>query len=99
MVASIRDIVFSEPSGPRIALVHFAGSLVFAGLYASAWLAEGTAPANWLLAMAVGTGLAGVAESLPKRRRQVAGVLRAVALLVFLCLVVAALAAPDLVSG
>lgn len=99
MPASISDVVFSEPSGPRIALVHFAGSLVFAGLYASAWVVEGSAPANWLLAMTVGTGVAGVAEALPKSRWQVAGVLRSVAVLVFLCLVIVALVAPALVGA
>jgi len=98
MPSSISNAVFSEPSGPRIALVHFAGSLVFAGLYVSAWVTEGTAPDNWLLAMVVGTGLAGVAEALPKRRRQIAGVLRSVAILVFLCLVVVTLVTPDLLG-
>ena len=98
MPSSISGAVFSEPFGPRIALVHFAGLLVFSGLYAYAWVVDGSVPANWLLVMAVGTGLAGVAEALPKSRRQVAAVLRSVAILVFLCLVVAALAAPDLVG-
>ena len=95
MPSTISDTVFSEPSGPRIALVHFAGSLVFSGLYVYTWITNGSAAATWLLAMIVGTGLAGVAEALPKRKRQIAGVLRSVAILVFLCIVVAALVVPD----
>ncbi|EMA11311.1 hypothetical protein SAMN05443574_10310 [Haloarcula vallismortis] len=98
MPSSISNAVFSEPSGPRIALVHFAGSLVFSSLYVYAWVTEGSVPHNWLLAMVVGTGLAGVAEALPKHRRQMAGVLRSVAILVFLCLVGTAIIAPDLLS-
>lgn len=98
MPSSISNAVFSEPSGPRIALVHFTGSLVFSGLYVYARVTEGSVPANWLLAMVVGTGLAGIAESLPKRRRQIAGVFRLVAILMFLCLVVAALVVPGLLG-
>ncbi|RKS81685.1 hypothetical protein BDK61_0979 [Haloarcula quadrata] len=94
MPSSISNTVFSEPSGPRIALIHFAGSLVFAGLYVSAWSTDGSAAATWLLAMVVGTGLAGIAEALPKHRRQLAGVLRSIATLVFFCIVVAALVVP-----
>ncbi|EMA33498.1 hypothetical protein [Haloarcula japonica] len=98
MPSSISDAVFSEPSGPRVALVHFAGSLVFSGLYVYAWVTDGLVPANWLLAMIVGTGLAGIAEALPKRRQQIAGVLRSVAILMFLCLVGAVFVAPDLLG-
>ncbi|TQR22559.1 hypothetical protein C9J85_10885 [Haloferax sp. wsp5] len=74
MPSSISNTVFSEPSGPRL---HSSTTLVavFAGLYVSAWSTDGSAAATWLLAMVVGTGLAGIAEAC-LHRRQLAGVLR-----------------------
>ena len=98
MPSSISETVFSEPSGRPITLVHATGVLIFAGLYLYSWVVNGT-PAAWLLAMVTGSGLAGTAEALPKRRRQASGILRSVAILVFFCLVVASIVAPEFILG
>ncbi|AEM58210.1 hypothetical protein HISP_13350 [Haloarcula hispanica N601] len=98
MPSSISERIFTEPSGRPITLVHAAGALIFAGLYLYGWVVEGT-PAAWLLAMVIGTGLAGTAEALPKSRHQAAGILRSVAILVFLSLVVASIVAPEFIVG
>ncbi|KAA9399870.1 hypothetical protein Har1130_01955 [Haloarcula sp. CBA1130] len=98
MPSSISETIFSEPSGRPITLVHAAGALIFAGLYSYGWVVDG-APGSWLLIMVLGTGLAGIAEALPASRRQTAGVLRSVAILVLLSLVVASIAAPEFIVG
>lgn len=96
MSSRIRAVAFSEPSGRRQAFVMFAGALVFAGLYAYSGLA-GDASSSWLLVMALGNALSGVAESLPKRRRRAAGALRVTAVLVLAGLLAAMVVAPELV--
>ena len=98
MPSSISETLFSEPSGRPITLVHAAGALIFAGLCLYGWVVDGS-PVVWLLGMVIGTGMAGIAEALPASRRQTAGVLRSVAILVFLCLVVASVVAPDFIGG
>ena len=98
MPSSISETLFSEPSGRPITLVHAVGVLIFAGLYLYGWVVDGS-PVIWLLAMVIGSGLAGTAEALPKRRRQASGILRSVAILVFLCLVVASIVAPEFILG
>jgi hypothetical protein len=98
MPSSISETLFSEPSGRPITLVHAAGALIFAGLYIYGWVVDGS-PVTWLLVMVIGTGMAGIAEALPKSRRQAAGILRSVAILVFLSLVVASIVAPGSIVG
>ncbi|WP_188852783.1 hypothetical protein [Haloarcula argentinensis] len=98
MPSSISETIFSEPSGRPISLVHAAGTLIFAGLYIYGRIVGGSS-GGWLLVMVLGTGIAGIAEALPERRRQTAGVLRSVAILVLLCLVVVSVVAPDFIVG
>jgi len=96
MPSKIETVAFSEPSGPHHAFVMFAGALAFAGLYVYSGLA-GDASASWLLVMALGNALAGVAEALPKRRRRAAGAFRVTAILVLAGLLAAIVVAPELV--
>jgi len=99
MPSTVSNAVFSEPSGRPTAIVQFAGSVVFASLYLYAWSVGNAGPSRWLLGMVAGSALAGVAESLPKERRWVAGVLRLSAISILLCLLVATLVSPAIVTG
>jgi hypothetical protein len=98
MPSSISETIFREPSGRPISLVNAAGALIFASLYIYGRVVGGSS-SSWLLVMILGTGVAGIAEALPERRRQAAGALRSVAIFVFLCLVVASIVAPELIVG
>jgi hypothetical protein len=96
MPSTVSDVLFSEPSGRRHAVVMFAGALVLLGLHAYYWLSgDPASPAGLLL---IGSCvLSGVAESLPTERRRTAGVLRVAAILLSACLLVAVAFAPELV--
>jgi uncharacterized membrane protein YfcA len=96
MPSRISEIVFSEPSGRVHSIVMFVSAIFFVGFYAythadtSAW---------WLLVMAAGNVLSGIAESLPADRRRAAGAFRIAAVSVLLCLLIAMVVAPELVVG
>ncbi|WP_380680532.1 hypothetical protein [Salinigranum sp. GCM10025319] len=92
MPSRVSDVVFSEPSGCRHAIVMFAGALAFAGLY----VYYGIIGEFFLL---VGCVLSGIAESLPTERRRTAGVLRVTAILVLVGLLATVAVAPELVVG
>ncbi|ELY69292.1 hypothetical protein [Natrinema versiforme] len=85
----IDEVLFSEPSGRRLALVHCSVSLAFLSMYTYAWSAGDAGSSGWLLFMVVGTALAGIAESLPETRLRAVGVLRSAGILVLLCVVAA----------
>ncbi|TKX77567.1 hypothetical protein EXE53_25875 [Halorubrum sp. SD626R] len=97
MPSILSDLVFTEPSGRGNALVQFAGALAFLGLYGYSGLAGNAGSSGWLLVMALGATLAGIAESLPSHRHRTAGVLRLTAIAVLLCLLVAVVFAPEFV--
>lgn len=99
MSSTVTEVVFSEPSGRSAALIQFAGSLAFSGLYVYSWTAGNADSGRWLLGMVVGSALAGVAESLPKDRRLTAGVLRLTAILVLLSLLTATVFGPEFIVG
>jgi len=96
MPSRISDTVFSEPSGRGHAAVMFAGAAVFLGLYG---YAGADSSARWLLVMAGGNALSGIAESLPAARRRAAGAFRLAAISLLLCLLAAATFAPEFVVG
>ncbi len=64
------------------ALFQFGVSLTFLCMFAYTASIGGADDARWVLFLVVGLALSGLAESLPKNRRQVAGVLRFVAIFV-----------------
>ncbi|AZH26059.1 hypothetical protein [Haloplanus aerogenes] len=99
MPSTVTNVVFSEPAGRLNAVVMFSGALVFASLYAYNVLRGDAAAANWLLVMIAGCALSGIAESLPKDRRQMAGTLRVTAILVFASLIASVIVAPEFVVG
>jgi hypothetical protein len=98
MPSIISEVVFSEPSGRPTSLVQFAGSLAFVALYVYTGVLNDVA-SEWLLVMATGTGLSGVAEALPKGRRRLAGLVRTAAMLVFAGLIVTIALSPEFIVG
>lgn len=98
MPSTVSDVLFSEPSGRRHALVMFAGALLFLGLYAYYGLFGEAASAGGLFLM-LGCVLSGIAESLPTDRRRTAGLCRVAAILVLLSLLATLAFAPEFVVG
>ncbi|MFC6989053.1 hypothetical protein ACFQJD_10675 [Haloplanus sp. GCM10025708] len=77
----------------------FSGSLLFLSLYVYAAVLGDSSSSSWLVVMAAGTGLSGIAESLPKDRRRTAGVFRVTAMLVLMDLLATTVFAPEFVVG
>ena len=86
MPSIISDVLFSDPSGRRHAVVMFSGALLFSSLYVYNGLAAGSFSVSWLVFMIAGSILSGIAESFPKYRRRAAGIFRLTAILVVLYL-------------
>ncbi|NLV10050.1 hypothetical protein GOC74_08925 [Halomicrobium mukohataei] len=93
MPSRIEAVLFDEPSGSPMPLIMFSGAVLFVGVYAYGALRGGAN--SYLLVMAAGSTLSGIAESLPTDRRRIAGVLRITAILILLALVAVVLFAPD----
>ncbi|WP_372479349.1 hypothetical protein ACAH01_12095 [Halomicrobium sp. HM KBTZ05] len=93
MPSKIEAVVLNEPAGSPKTLVMFFGAVLFVGVYAYGAL-RGSSN-TFLLVMAAGFVLSGIAESLPTDRRRTAGVLRVTAILILLALVAVVLFAPD----
>jgi hypothetical protein len=75
------------------------GSLFFLGLYVYASVLGDSSSSSWLVVMAAGTGLSGIAESLPTDRRRTAGVFRVTGILVLLGLLVTTVFVPEFIVG
>lgn len=86
MSSTIRDGLFSEPSGRPHTLVQFGGAILFVALYGYG-VARGSG-SEWLLVIAAANVLSGTAESLPSGRRRLAGGLRITAILACVALLV-----------
>ncbi len=82
MVPSVSETLFNEPQGRPIALFQFGLSLSFLCMFAYTASIGVAGDTRWVLFLGVGTALSGIAESLPKNRRQTAGLLRFAAILV-----------------
>lgn len=89
MVPDVTEVLFNEPQGRSLALLQFGMSLSFLCMFAYAWSVGSAGDTRWLLLLVGGTALAGIAEALPKTRRQAAGVFRTAGILVLLSLVTA----------
>jgi hypothetical protein len=101
MPSTVDDVLFGEPAGRPNSLVQFASAFAFLSihLYFYVYLGVRGTSGSWLLVMAFATMLSGIAESLPIHRRKIAGALRLTAILTFVCLIVAVVLAPDIVTG
>lgn len=83
VLSDITKFLFSEPSGRPHALIQFCFAFSMLSLYIFFYvIVENSASGGWLLSLIVGYVLSGIAESLPKERRRIAGVLRIAALLI-----------------
>mgnify|MGYP000563184570 CR=1 FL=1 len=89
MAPYISEMLFNEPQGRPLALLQFGVSLTFLCMFVYTWSVGDAGDSRWLLFLVVGTALSGIAESLPKNRRQAAGVLRFAGILVLVILVAA----------
>jgi len=97
MSSKIKAFLLGEPSGWPAAVVMFSGALVFFGMYVyfgvfgdSSTIAE--------LFLAGAFALSGTAESLPKERRRMAGVLRITAMLIPLIMIAILIIAPEMIN-
>lgn len=97
--ATVREMLFSEPSGRGIGLFFLGCSL--AELLAWAYFAVvlDASPGPTLLILGGGFALSGVAESLPTDRRRLAGVLRVVAVSGLLGFLGLLFVVPGIVTG
>lgn len=95
MRSTIRNILFTEPSGRPLALVQFSAAVIFFGIYGYG-VARGSG-GLWVLFLAVANVFSGTAESLPSERRRVAGWLRVVAILVCVAMLALLNVAPDVI--
>lgn len=76
----------------------FSGSVVFSALYVYFGVL-GDSISTSSVFLAIGFALSGIAESLPKDRRRMAGVFRVTAVLVLVSLIALVTLAPGLVVG
>lgn len=88
--------LFSEPSGQRTGLIQFSGS--FLCLLGYVYFGAAFDGPHYLLIMGVGFALSGVAESLPKDRHHMAGVLRITAIGTIVAMLVLLAIAPEIIN-
>lgn len=99
MPSFISRVVFSEPAGRPNSLIQFTAALVFLGIYVYAWSSGNADSSGWILVMMLGSILSAIAESLPKNQRRAAGLLRATAVTVLVCLLATTVFAPESIVG
>ena len=95
--SGIRKFVFAEPSGRPKSIFMFSGSLVFLSIYVYFGVLGDSSSIDELF-ISVGFALSGIAESLRKDRRRIAGLLRITAVLVFISLLAALFSTPEIVN-
>ncbi|MFC5369162.1 hypothetical protein [Salinirubrum litoreum] len=76
MPSLVDETLFSDPSGPGVALVHFGSAVAFTLILARSWFRGAPFTNYWLVFMVAGTALAGVAEALPSDWNRTAGFFR-----------------------
>lgn len=91
MVPHIPDALVSEPNGRPISLVWFGSLFVYLCAFVYFSSVGELGDVWWLMFFLVVTALLGIAESLPKDRRQQVGVLRSVAILILIIMIIFAL--------
>ncbi|ERG94444.1 hypothetical protein [Haloquadratum walsbyi] len=96
MYSVVVDILFDEPRGYPISLIHFGGSVTLSALIIYTWI-TGHSISGGSVVMLIGVTITGIAESLPADHRQIAGVLRLGAIFMFLSLAVMSLFVPEVI--
>ena len=97
MSSKINEIVLSEPSGWPTTAVMFSGALIYVGLYIYFGVFGDSSTIDELF-LAAAFALSGIAESLPKKRRRTAGVLRVSAILIPLIMIAILAIAPEIIN-
>ena len=98
MLSKLKEVLFSEPSGINSALVQFAGAVAMLSIYLYFNVLLDGSGIDTLI-MAAGFALSGLAESLPKDRRHIAGGLRITAMLLLIGLIGAIFFPPEVIAG
>ena len=100
MPSTINKRVFKEPDGRLMSLFYFGIAVVFLSQYVFFKLILGSGD-SFLLLLVLGAGfvLQGIAESRPESKRQTAGVIRLMALLVYLWGLVVTVLIPGFLVG
>jgi len=99
MVPYVSEVLFNEPQGRSVSLLHCGASLLYLCMFVYAWSIGDAGEVRWVLFFVVGTALAGIAESLPKTRQRVTGILRLTAVLVLVSVLVIGVIAPEILIG
>jgi len=96
MPSTIKKLVFNEPAGRPMSLFCFGIAVAFLSLYVFFKWVLGSEDLLLLpLVMGVGYVLQGIAESRPESKRQTAGVLRLMAMFVYLSVIVGLVFVPE----
>jgi hypothetical protein len=98
MPSIVSDIIFSEPSGRRHALVMFSAAVIFSSVYLSAAFEGRGADVRWVFFLIAGMTFSGLAESLPEDNRRAAGLLRLLAVAAPASLIALLVVAPEVVN-
>ena len=80
-------------------MVQFTVSLTFWEIYLYAWSVSNSEMSSWILVMMFGSTLSAIDEALPKHQQYTAGILRATAVSVSLCLLATTVFTPEVVAG
>jgi hypothetical protein len=97
MSSKIKAFLLGEPSGWPTAVVMFSGALTFLGMYVYFGVL-GDSSTRYELFLAGAFALSGTAESLPKKRRRMAAVLRITAILIPLIMITILIIAPEMIN-
>ena len=100
MPSTIKNRVFYEPTGRPESLFYFSIAVASLSLYVYfKWILGSADSLFFPLVMGVGFAFQGIAESCSESRRQTAGVLRLMAMLVYLCGLVVTVLIPEFLLG
>jgi len=96
MSSKIKAFLLSEPSGWPNAVIMFSGALIFVGIYIYFGVLGDSSTIHELF-LAGAFALSGIAESLPKEKRRMAGFLRTTAILIPLIMIMILIIAPEMI--
>lgn len=100
MSSTIKKRVFNKPTGRPESLFYFGIAVAFLSLYVYfKWILGSADSLFFPLVIGVGFTLQAVAESRPESQRQTAGILRLMAILVYLCALVVTVFVPGFLFG
>ena len=96
MSSKIKAFLLSEPSGWPIAVVMFSAAFIFIGMYIYFGVLGDSSTIHELF-LAGAFASSGIAESLPKEKRRMAGFFRITAIFIPLIMITILLIAPEVI--